>query len=72
MVTIDDPEDKRPLVPQSLNIQLRWESGGYESDALHRGASKDKRRGRVNDTYTRPTSEMVLQNLHKELEDSLP
>ena len=53
----DDKKDDEPkstgsaslAAPAGLNIRLAWESGGYESDALRSGSSKDKERGDVED-----------------------
>lgn len=69
---LDDSDDKRPNAPPSVNIQLGWESGGYASDELSTGGDKDKKQGKIKDTAPKPTSEMVLQNLIKKIEDSLP
>jgi hypothetical protein len=42
-------DDKNDDAPANGDLRLRWESGGYESDALHNGSSKDKERGDVED-----------------------
>ena len=42
-------EDKTANAPANGDLRLRWESGGFQSDALHQGSAKDKERGDVED-----------------------
>ena len=66
----DDKADDEPkstgaasqAAPAGLNIQLGWESGGGESDALHRGSSKDKEKGEVEDPNDEHGDEEFITN----------
>ena len=54
--------DKTANAPANGDLRLRWESGGYESDALHSGSSKDKEKGDVED----PADEHVDEPFEEE------
>tara|TARA_R110000824_G_scaffold151772_1_gene322786 strand:- start:238 stop:1512 length:1275 start_codon:yes stop_codon:yes gene_type:complete len=75
----DEDESDRPkdtgsasvAAPAGVNIKLAWESGGIESDELHRGGDKDKLQGHVIDSKDSSKGDDFIEELFKEIEKEL-
>ena len=72
----DEEENEKPkdtgsagdAAPAGVNVQLAYESGGYESDALHEGGSKDLEQGEVIDPEDEHEEEEFVKSFLKDLE----
>ena len=72
----DEDENEKPTdtgsagdaAPAGVNVQLAYESGGYESDALHEGGSKDLEQGEVIDPEDEHEEEEFVKSFLKDLE----
>ena len=69
----DKPKDTGSAgqaAPAGLTVQLAWESGGVESDELHRGGDKDKKQGEVEDPDDEHDKDKFIRNIFKDLDAS--
>jgi hypothetical protein len=64
----DEDESDRPK-DTGININLAWESGGLESDALRRGGTKDKGRGQVEELDEETENKDFVEELLKEIDN---
>ena len=72
----DEEENEKPkdtgaagdAAPAGVNVQLAYESGGYEADALRQGGSKDLEQEDVDDPADEHENEEFVKSFLKDLE----
>jgi len=72
----DDDESEKPkdtgrsgeTAPAGVDVQLAYESGGYQSDSLHQGSDKDLEQGDVDDPEDKNKDDEFVENFLKSLQ----